>query len=411
VAGSQGSSGLISFLEGVKVIDLSWLIPGPYVSMLLSDFGADVIKVEDTNSPDYLRTSIDAARHGGTSSIYQWLNRNKRGIAVNTREPEGVEIVRTLAREADVLVEGFRPGVAERRGLGYADISELNPSIVYCSVTGFGQSGPWAAMATHGGAYDAVAGLAVPYRLDDGTYAQYRPFPHGLTYGSWLAAMAVSAALTRAKTAGEGCYIDISCVDATMMALAQEALPVLNDGAQWPPDAEDEARLKYCYYETKDGRFMLLQALERPFWEAFCDVAGRPDLKERGAWNGDPMDRIKAKDDPELRRELVDIFRSRTQAEWTKLFLENNVAGAPYCSLSEAARNEHFLSRSMFLEQQHPDNAKTITTVANATKVLGQSFEIRRPAPEFGQHSDEILLALGYEESSISDLRARRIVR
>lgn len=396
---------MISLLEGVTVADLSWLIPGPYLTMLLADFGADVIKVEDTASPDYLRTSLDATQHDGTSSLFQWVNRNKRGVAINTGDPEGIEIVLALSRQADVVVEGFRPGVAARRGLGYADIRAVNPSVVYCSITGFGQSGPLARLATHGGAYDAVAGLAVPYRLEDGTYVQHRPFPHGLTYGAWLGAMAVAAALTRARTSGRGAYLDIACVDATMMALAQEALPVLNNGATWPPQPEQEAKLKYCYYETKDNRFVLLLAMERGFWESFCDVVGRPDLKNRGAWNGGAMDRITAHDDPELRRELVDIFLTRTQAEWTELFLDHNIAGAPYVPLTDAPGQDHFVSRSMFVDQDG------LTTVANAAKVLGESFEIRRPAPRFGEHTDEVLDALGFDADAVADLRARGIVR
>lgn len=401
---------MISFLKDVRVLDLSWLIPGPYLTMLLGDFGADVIKVEDVRTPDYFRTSLDARRHGGVNSAFQWINRNKRGIAVDTRDPEGLALLKSIARRCDVVVEGFRPGVADRRGYGYEAMKEVNPAVVYCSITGFGQDGPFARMATHGGAYDAVSGLATPYRLEDGSYAQWRPYPHGLTYGAWLGAMAVSAALVRAKTTGEGCYVDVSCTDATVMALAQEAIDVLNNESHWPLEPDEEVRLKYCYYETKDGRFMLLQSLEKAFWDAFCDAAGRPDLKDRGNWEGDRMDHSKVADDPGLRDELVKIFKERTQAEWTQLFLERDIAGAPFYSLEEARESELFKVRKMFVHQDTPDPAQSVDVIANATRVPGEPFEIRHPAPAHGQHTDEVLAEHGFDAEAVAGLRARKVV-
>jgi formyl-CoA transferase len=181
---------------------------------------------------------------------------------------------------------------------------------------------------------------------------------------------------------------------------------VLNDDTTWPP--EPRTSVKYSYYETKDGRFMLLQALERHFWEAFCDAAERPDLRDWGDWSTSRMD-LKTTDD-DLRHELIEIFRSRTQKEWTDLFISANIAGAPYYSLAEAPGTELYQDRRMFLTQENPDPAKEIHTIANAIKVDGDPFEIRSPAPEQGQHTDEILSELGFSEAEISGLRQNEVI-
>jgi alpha-methylacyl-CoA racemase len=401
----------MKLLEGIRVLDTSRLIPGPLLSMLLADLGADVIKVEDTGTGDYLRTSRNAADHGGVFPTFEWLNRNKRGITIDVRSDDGRELLLQLAEQCDVFVEGARAGAAAKRGLGYEDVSARNNSIVYCSITGFGQSGPFASLATHGGAYDAVSGLATPHELPDGSYVQHRPFPHGLTYGSWLGAMAVCAALVRARRGGPGSYLDISCADATLMALSQEAMPVLNDGRAWPADPAANVAVKYSYYKTKDDRFMLLQSIEQHFWQAFCDAVERPDLRDSGDWTTSHMDLRAAEHGDPLRRELVDIFRTRTQAEWTDLFIEKNIAGAPYYPLTEAPTTDLFNAREMFITQEHPENpARTITTIANAIKVDGEPFNLRRGAPDQGQHTTEVLAELGYSDAAIADLRDRGVI-
>src|SRR5262249_18520476 len=158
-----------------------------------------------------------------------------------------------------VFLEGARPGASDKLGLGYEQIQKVNPSIVYCSLTGFGQDGPFAQMGTHGGAYDAVTGTAVPYQLKDGSYIQYRPYPHiGTTSGPWLAATAILGGVIQAKESGKGCYLDISCADASVMALDRELEPVLNRGEKGWPEPEEHLSVKYCYYKTKDNEFMLL---------------------------------------------------------------------------------------------------------------------------------------------------------
>ncbi len=396
----------MKLLEGIKVLDMSRLIPGPYVSMLLADMGADVIKLEEQSVGDYLRVGRDPEKWGGSMPLFLWLNRNKRDIVVNFKSQEGREVIYDLAKTCDVALEGSRPGASAKLGLGYEDIRAVNPNIIYCSITGFGQDGPFAQLATHGGAYDSVAGLAVPYQVKDGSYVQNRPYPHGLTYGSWLSAMAICGALVQKARTGEGAYLDISCADATLMALGQEILGTLNGEAQgWSnPDESEEVAVKYCYYKTKDGRFMLIQAIEQHFWVHFCEVVGRPDLSTRGDWSVSRMD--SSGGDTELREELIKLFATKTREEWTKIFIENNIAGAPYYPVTEVENTELYTAREMIVEQEQP-GAGTLKTVSNAIKVQGDPFRIRRPAPDRGEHSDELLAEIGYSQQQIADLRER----
>ena len=397
----------MKLMAGVRVLDISRLIPGPYAGMLLADMGADVIKLEDTGVGDYYRLGGDEER-GGMRLIYAWLNRNRRSLSVDFRQAEGLEMVHRLAKTCDVLLEGARPGASAKLGLGYEDLRALNSKIVYCSLSGFGQEGPFAHLGTHGGAYDSVTGLAVPYQVKDGSYIQWRPFPHALVYGSWLAAMAICAALVRARSTGEGSYLDISCADAALMGMGQEIMPVLNGEDDGWGDPEDHVSVKYCYYKTKDDKFMLIQAIEQKFWEHFCDVVDRPDLKARGDWSKGLMD--SGNRDLALKAELIELFRAKTQAEWTEIFIRDNIAGAPYYGMNEVEDSELFRDRAMVVEQEHPV-AGEFKMVGNAVNVLGDPFTIDRPAPTQGEQTEEVLAEIGYSESQIAEFRSRHLIK
>ncbi len=397
----------MKLLEGFRVLDMSRLIPGPLATMFLADLGADVIKVEDPKVGDYFRLSGEES-HGGWRTAFVYLNRNKRSVTADFKTEEGRKVVYDLAKTSDAFIEGARPGSTAKLGFGYDVLKAINSRIVYCSLTGFGQTGPFAQLATHGGAYDAVTGVAVPRQIKDGSFVQYRPYPHiGTTSGPWLAVMAMLAALLRAQRTGEGAYIDISCADASLVALDREIEPVLNGDHRGWPDPEENVSVKYCYYKTKDDRFMLIQAIEQHFWEHFCETVGRPDLKGRGEWGASRMD--SSSGDAELRQELIGLFRTRTQAEWTQHFLDNNIAGAPYYPLDEVAHTELFRSREMIVEQEHPA-AGNVSMVGSAIKIEGEAFEIARPAPALGGDTKEVLAELGYSDQEIRSLKDRGLV-
>ena len=397
----------MKLLNRIRVLDVSRLMPGPITTMILADLGADVIKVEEpTGGGDYFRMGGPPERRGFRLQ-FALINRNKRSVGINFRTEKGLQLVYELAKTSHVFVEGARPSASAKLKIGYEDIKAINPSIVYCSVTGFGQTGPFAHLATHGGAYDAVTGVAVPYRLEDGSYVQYRPYPHiGTTSGPHLSAIAILAALVKARETGEGSYLDMSCADAGLMALDREMEPVLNGEHDGWPGPGDDISVKYCYYKTKDDRFMLIQAIEQHFWEHFCQAVGRPDLATRGDWSA-RMDT--AQGDLELREELVKLFATKTQAEWTEIFLKNNIAGAPYYPLKEISNTELFRSRNMIIEEDHPVAGK-FTMVANAIKVQGDPFVIERHAPQLGENTDEVLTELGCSPQQIGALREEGVI-
>jgi crotonobetainyl-CoA:carnitine CoA-transferase CaiB-like acyl-CoA transferase len=396
-------------LEGVRVLDVSRLIPGALATMILADMGADVIKVEDPRgSGDYFRLGGEPER-GGMRLQFAILNRNKRSACINFRTAEGLELVYELARTSQVFVESARPGASTKLGLGYEQIKAANPAIVYCSLTGFGQTGPFAHLATHGGAYHAVTGTPAPYQLKDGTYVQYRPMPSiGSTAGAWLSTSAILGGLFKSQRTGSGCCLDMSCADAAVMSLDRNLEPVLNGTSTGWRDPEEDVSVKYCYYKTSDGRFMLLQAIEQHFWQHFCEVVGRPDLAARGDWSDSRMD--SAVNDLELRDELVKLFATKTQDEWTRIFIDHNIAGAPYYALGEVAESDLFRSREMFVEEDHPV-AGHIKMAADAIKVQGDPFEITRHAPRLGENTDEVLSELGRDAEAIKALRGRGVAR
>ena len=394
----------MELLNGVKVVELSRLIPGPALSVLLADLGAEVVKVEEPKIGDYFRISNTEPM----GAQFVWLNRNKRSAGVDFMQPEGLKIVYDMVRQADIVIDGSRPGGSEKIHLGYEDLKKVNPKIVFCAITGFGQDGPFAHLGTHGGAYDAVTGMAVPFQLEDGSYVQHRPYPHALLWGVWLGAMATTAALYRAKMTGKGTFLDISCSDAAVMALGQELVPMLNGGdLGWPDPNTRPLAVKYCYYKTKDDKFMLIQTLEKQFWQKFCDVVGRPDLRDRGDWSVSIMD--SAVGDLELREELIKIFATKTQDEWTDIFITENIAGAPYYPIEDLESSRLTKARNMIVDYDHPLTGK-MRIAANAIKIPGDPFTIDRPAPTLGQQTDEVLAEYGFDKARIAEFRERGLL-
>ncbi len=398
----------MKLLQGVRVLDISWLIPGPHTTMMLADLGADVIKIE-TPPPtlgDYFR-GVDQST---MSANFVWLNRGKRSITVDFKRKEGQELIRDLVRTSHVFVEGSRPGAITKYGLSYEELSAINPKIVYCSVSGFGQDGPLTGLASHGGAFDALSGVATPVKAQDGGYLQWRPYPHpGVTNGPWLAALGIVSGLFQAQMTGKGCYIDIACADGAFMSFTQEILRALNGGTYTDQPPAEPTSSKYTYYETKDGKFMLVAATERHLWEEFCEAIGRPDLKDRGDWETTRIGRDRSPEDAQaLRKEIIPIMKTKTQAQWTKIFNEKRLAGAPYTDPNDYHNSEYLKARGMIVEHHHPKAGKLVMT-ANAIKVKGDPFEIKRPAPDQGEHTDEVLKEFGYSAQQIADLRARGV--
>jgi crotonobetainyl-CoA:carnitine CoA-transferase CaiB-like acyl-CoA transferase len=405
----------MKLLDGVRVLDVSWLIPGPHTTMMLADLGADVIKIETPkpSNGDYFRIALDADNPGGMNPFFVWMNRNKRSITIDFKKKEGQVLIHELVKTAHIFVEGSRPGAIAKYGMSYDELSAINPKLVYCSVTGFGQDNPYANLASHGGGFDALGAVAKPLQLEDGSWVQHRPYPHpGVTNGPWLANVAILAGLHQATATGTGCYIDLACSDAVLMSYTQEILQGMNGLGQFnvEEDPEEAPSAKYTYYETKDGKFFLLLATEKHLWQQFCRVIGREDLQNRGDWDQTPIGRdISPEDARALRAELVPIFKSKTQDEWTRIFTTNHLAGAPYTDPHDITTSPYFKARGMIAEHVHPRAGRYLMP-ANAIKVKGEPFEIRLPAPEQGEHTDQVLKELGLGEQRIAQLRTNGVI-
>jgi crotonobetainyl-CoA:carnitine CoA-transferase CaiB-like acyl-CoA transferase len=405
-------------LDGVRVIEVAILAPN-MLGMHLADLGAEVIKVEVPGRGDYT-WSIGPVRAGGLSFLHLRWNRGKRSIALDLRTPEGADIFLELASGADVVVEGMRAGALERRGLGYARLRDVNPSLVFCSLSGFGQTGPLRDLATHGVAYDAYGGLALPERTDDGFPAipdDYRDI--GTQAGALYAALGVVSAVVRARATGEGAWIDVAQADAavTWSAYAMDIeltkrriAEVGGRSVEGSPGAEDRVTMRdavrYQYYDTADDRTIVFQASERHFFIEFCRAVGREDLLEGdlGAEFGEH-----ARGDHALRRALAEIFATRTQQEWVDFFVEIDVPGGPVHRVPELPDDPHFVARADLVEHDHP--------VAGPLRMLGTPIHVdapqgaRGPAPASGEHSDEILrTVLGYDDGRIAALREAGVV-
>jgi crotonobetainyl-CoA:carnitine CoA-transferase CaiB-like acyl-CoA transferase len=394
----------MAFLDDLRVVEVALLAPN-MLGMHLADLGADVIKVEDPDRGDYTR-EVGGATAGDLSFLHLRWNRGKRSIALDLRAPEGAAIFRDLVASSHVVIEGLRAGALERRGVGYATLAELHPSLVFCSLSGFGQTGPYRDLATHGVAYDAYAGLAPPDQTDDGFPAiPRRYFDIGTQAGALYAAVAVLAAVVRARATGRGAYLDVAQADAAATWGAAGRVDPLLSGAPVAKGRVDmREAVRYQYYATADDRTILFQASERHFFERFCRAVGREDLlSDGGAEFGEH-----ASGDVALRRELAAIFATRTQDEWVQLFIEADVPGAPVHTTIELLDDPQFQARARVIEQEHPDVGPL--RLLDAPIVSDGRPPSVRPAPRHGQHTDEVLLELGVPDERVAALRAAGVV-
>ena len=393
----------MTLLSGLRVVEVALLAPNQ-LGMHLADLGADVVKVEEPGRGDYTR-AVGGARLGGISMLHVRWNRGKRSIAIDLRRPEGAAVFGDLVARSEVVIEGLRAGALARRGLGYDDLAARNPALVFASLSGFGQSGPYRDLATHGVAYDAYAGLAPPERTDDG----FPTIPHryhdiGTQAGALYATVAVLAAVLRARATGRGTWIDVAQADAAVAFNAGRIDNLLAGAETVGETGGMAAAVRYQYYETADGRTILFQASERHFFERFCRAVGRDDLlaRDTGAEFGEH-----ARGDIDLRRELAAIFATRAQAEWVRFFLEHDVPGGPVHGPAGLVDDPQFQARFA-----RPDAATASTTRLLGTPIhTAEAHPAIGPAPALGAHTDEVLReVLDYDGGRIDTLRAAGVV-
>ncbi len=379
-------------LEGIKVLDLSRTVPGPFCTMVLADMGAEVIKIE---APGYQMGMLpDQEKH----AAYDYLSRNKKSIVLNLKSPEAREVFLKLAASADVVMEAFRPGVVKRLGVDYETVSKLNPRIVYCGLTGFGQDGPYRDLPGHDPNYISLGGAVGLTGDQEGNPVIIRAALADI--GSALHAIIgiLCALMARDKT-GRGQYVDISMTDSVLPFLSVSLLRYFRDHfipkRGWPSPTIN-------VWRTKDDRYLSTGLIEPYFWERFCRALGREDLI--------PHQRAKGKKLQEVYLAIKEAFLTKTRDEWFQIMKEADTCVSPVLELDEVVNDPHFLSRDMFPELDHPTEGK-VRHLGMPIKLSETPATFRSFAPVIGQHTEEILRALGYTDQQIEDLHNSETIK
>lgn len=382
---------MYQLLSGVRILDLTRLLPGGYASQLLADLGAEVLKVEDPWQGDYLRWLKPYLPGTKESALFWSLNRNKKSLKLNLKSTAGREAFFRLLTKYDIVLEGFRPGVMESLGLSYKEIQKVNPAVILCSISGYGQDGPYAERSGHDINYLALSGVLGLTGQAGGSPILPAVQVADIGGGALMAVTGIlSAYICRLRT-GRGQYVDVSMLDGVVswltMLYAQQSAEgrpldrgsgILNGG-------------EVCYgaYETKDGRFMSLGALEPKFWLAFCKALGRHDLADKQFVH-----------DQSTANEVVEIFKGKTLEEWTEFFKDKDLCCEPILELAEAREHPQSRARNLFFALNHPKGI-AVECVRNPLKFPEEQEISDKAPPDFGEQTLEILLDAGFSEEEI----------
>jgi alpha-methylacyl-CoA racemase len=392
-------------LSGIRVLDLSRLLPGGFCSLLLADFGAEVLKVEDTGAGDYIRWAppyYDGAHDSARSAMFLSLNRNKRSIRIDLKNEAGREVLLRLVRDYDVVLESFRPGVLDRLGVGYERMRAENPGLVYCAISGYGQSGPKRDASGHDMNYLGLIGLLGLTGERAGPPVQSAGQIADIGGGALMAAFGIMAALRERDGgpdhpgSGEGQLVDVSMADGALSWLAMVAGRYFADGIVPHRGEHELAGTLICYrpYECSDG-WVTLGALEPKFWQAWCRGVGREQLIEK------QFERPGSK----AHEQVVEIFKGRTRAEWTKFATEHDCCLEPVLELDEALASELVRVREMVVTLDQPGVEGGVRQLGVPVKLDRTPGEHNRlPGPALGEHTEEVLRAAGYSDKQVAEL-------
>jgi crotonobetainyl-CoA:carnitine CoA-transferase CaiB-like acyl-CoA transferase len=388
----------MSALSDIRVLDLSRLLPGGFCSLLLADFGAEVLKVEDTGMGDYIRWSPpfhEGADESARSALFLALNRGKRSIRLDLKTEGGREVLLRLVREHDVLLESFRPGVMGRLGVGYERLRQENPRLVYCAITGYGQDGPYTGRSGHDMNYLGLNGLLALSGDAGGPPVQSAGQIADLGGGALMAAYGILAALRERDSSGEGQLVDVSMFDGSLSWLALVAAKYLADGT---PPGRGELELGgglICYrpYACRDG-WVTLGALEPKFWQAWCRGVGREDLVEK------QFERPGSDAHGQVER----VFLERTRDEWRAFASEHDCCLEPVLGLDEALDSELVRAREMVVGVDQPGADSEVRLLGVPVKLSRTPGAPAGPGPALGEHTEEVLASLGYSAEEIAAL-------
>jgi crotonobetainyl-CoA:carnitine CoA-transferase CaiB-like acyl-CoA transferase len=398
-------------LAGLRVIESSLLGPGA-ITTHLADLGAEVIKVESPGG-DYIREMTWPIVEG-VSLLHLHVHRGKQSLVLDLKKPEAVEVYKDLVRRADVVVEAMRPGSLARRGLGYAELSAVNPRVVFCNISGYGMTGPYAELPAHGIAFDTWAGILTPAVDDEGFTYIPEHASIGIHAGPLIGALAILAAVIRARETGQGSELELGQSDAaaymdwyrieSWKAYERPESEVTGNKADGyvrraPGTAGMREGVRYQIYEAKDGAHVLFMASEQAFWKNFCEAVGRPELFEK--WPGSKY-ADHARGNRELQHQLRDVFKTKTATEWLALGNEKNFPVAPVNSPKSIADDPQFKDRLPW----YPAKDHGADMLPFPVRFLGETLTPPTKAPTVGQNTEEVLrTVLGYPLDRIEKLR------
>lgn len=379
-------------LEGIKIIDFSKWLPGQYCGMVLGDFGADVIKVEDVKG-DVTR-GFTPAKEPGMSYWHLMLNRNKRGITVNLKTPAGREVLLRLLKDADVFLEGFRPGYLKMLGLDYESVSKINPRLIYCSITGFGPEGKYKHMPSHDLNVIGLAGVAAP---EDGTDISVPSVQVAALGGSLNAISGILMALYARERTGKGQLVNVDLYSSAINAEITAISSVIGCRETGMPSFGRTASHYYSVYKTKDGRYLSIGTIEPKFWQKMCRLIDLPELESR---------QFDFAHSAEIKEKLAAAFAGKTQAEWLELIGKDEFCVTPIRTLQEALDSRLTTEQSQMLVTKKEDFGD-YTYVKSAAKLSDTPGTIRKRAPYLGEHTQEVLESAGYTKEEIAAMHEK----
>ncbi|MDB5913052.1 MAG: formyl-coenzyme transferase (Formyl-CoA transferase)-like protein [Ramlibacter sp.] len=387
-------------LAGVRVLDISQVMAGPYACMLLGDLGADVVKVEPPGSGDQTRGSMGFKMKGADSLGFINMNRNKRSVTLDLKSPAGKEVLLQLAREADILVENYRPGALRRLGLGYEVLKEINPRLVYTSISGFGQTGPW---ADHPG-FDLMA-QAMSGVMSVTGYPGSPPVKAGVPVAdigcALFAIYATLAAYIGAKNTGQGQYIDAALFDSAMAFGVWDICDWWGTGK--PPEplgTSNKMTAPYQAMASSDGHFVM-GANNQKLWVQLCTLMQRQELLQDPRFS---TIALRLANRPALQDELEKTFKQHPKDHWVDTLLANGIPAGPILGYPEAFGSEHAKVRNMRMEIDHPVEGK-VPNIGFAVKLTGTPQQVRRHPPLLGEHNEEVLAEIGLGPDDLARLR------
>lgn len=390
-------------LEGFKVLDLSRTLAGPYATMMLADMGADVIKVEEPSSGDESRR-FTPPKWNDESCYYLAANRNKRGITVNLKSPEGIEIIKELVKDADVLVENFRTGTMEKLGLGYETLKEINPKLIFCSISGFGRTGPEKDRAGYDVLLQAFAGLMSITGEED------RPAKAGMSIADlttgMFAAFGIVSALHASKNTGIGQYLDISLLDSQVALLNHMAVGYMAEGTY--PKRMGTAHgslVPYRAFKTGDNDVVIAVANDG-LWNKMCTALGWTDMENEEKFKMNAH-RVKYRD--ELETLIQERFLQMSSEEITGKLDRAGVPCGPIQTIDQVLKHPQVIAREMMIDIEHP-NVPNLKVPAFPVKFSETKPQIRYAPPLLGEHSEEVLRSLGYSDEKIRELFENNVI-